>query len=127
MFPIRFTFHYASTYTKIQSLWQAFRLIYIPLCFYLYDDKRLADNSKNRFTFHYASTYTLSPEGYRYTGISFTFHYASTYTSFRSHPKGLRLHLHSTMLLLIPDFPLSDASAVPDLHSTMLLLILNSQ
>ena len=97
------------------------------------------------FTFHYAST--LSPCFFICCNyyIIFTFHYASTLSS-RDIPKRLQYsHLHSTMLLLYPNFirislcsfqftfhyasTLSEqathsAQRIFHLHSTMLLLYL---
>ena len=54
-----FTFHYASTYTKLSSN---------------------SNQGGAIFTFHYASTYTnIKQQLYDYIA-GFTFHYASTYT-----------------------------------------------
>ena len=77
-------------------------IIYIPLCFYLYDSRAALMLFSLSFTFHYVSTYTCSPFRvivlcfliyiplcfYLYTksrraslrNYTFTFHYVSTYT-----------------------------------------------
>ena len=141
----RFTFHYASTYTNhfcLAPLCPVYlhstmpllirsrsrsrgteKLIYIPLCLYLYISTIQDGNIVTLFTFHYASTYTdirydnegkyhiyiplclylyIAPAGSTFIPLIFTFHYASTYTRdqllyFRSDQ-----NLHSTMPLLIP-------------------------
>ena len=56
-------------------------LIYIPLCFYLYEDGTVVNIADL---------------------LAFTFHYASTYTGKKTFGAYDGRHLHSTMLLLIP-------------------------
>ena len=98
-----FTFHYVSTYTIIRLLTVCqINKIYIPLCFYLYEDEERDSFFYFQFTFHYVSTYTI-PICLDTAAIpAFTFHYVSTYTRSVS----------------------GDALPVSDLHSTMFLLIL---
>ena len=74
-----FTFHYASTYTCSCFSPPVFFWIYIPLCFYLYQNAVYTTVRLWIFTFHYASTYTI---------------YISASTRMQE-------DLHSTMLLLI--------------------------
>ena len=74
------------------------------------------------FTFHYASTLSSGSRRYPDSKNSFTFHYASTLSVAYFADAYLKIHLHSTMLLLYPspfDLPRSNVS---NLHSTMLLL-----
>ena len=98
---VRFTFHYASTLSKVSEMWQ---------------------RTRYKFTFHYASTLSLtilkinagtttdlhSTMLLLYRGSdrsgrgspSFTFHYASTLSQYYTIKSGDTLYLHSTMLLL---------------------------
>ena len=117
-----FTFHYASTYTRLQYRTKSLWIIYIPLCFYLYNAGSVSVQSTAKFTFHYASTYTVVERPAWRQGW----------------------YLHSTMLLLIPRcFSLGRGRNIiyiplcfylyvrvitnhlhfHNLHSTMLLLI----
>ena len=54
--------------------------------------------------------------------MRFTFHYASTLCILSDHPHHLRIHLHSTMLLLYVKENDSPCCSCLYLHSTMLLL-----
>ena len=77
---ILFTFHYGSTYNRRKAgTWQDLK-IYIPLWFYLYRLCLALYDIYYSFTFHYGSTYTGSSHVISYRDI----------------------HLHSTMVLLIP-------------------------
>ena len=124
-------------------------LLYIPLCFYLYEINVKHAKVTIIFTFHYASTYTKPWNMFRWHWANFTFHYASTYTihlyrcghavfDFTFHYASTytsvwngaavkKTPLHSTMLLLIQRAPVFSTATLLPLHSTMLLLILRQQ
>ena len=76
-------------------------LIYIPLCFYLYQYTVVFDAGTNKFTFHYVSTYTYTWGCVLKALSSFTFHYVSTYTNIKCETARIQQNLHSTMFLLI--------------------------
>ena len=92
---IKFTFHYASTYTICrQCAYKKRTVIYIPLCFYLYKSDRIYPAHPYSFTFHYASTYTKRSAKTMCFQTKFTFHYASTYTKIT--PQSKKMHFTFT-------------------------------
>ena len=99
-YDVKFTFHYASTYTP------AFRF-FIICGIYLHSTMLLL----------------IRIISIRLMNIPFTFHYASTYTILLPGLSSHKFNLHSTMLLLIPWLFIHSLKIVLHLHSTMLLLI----
>ena len=147
-FCTTFTFHYVSTYTVERSLKTGSSLIYIPLCFYLYEDKnRVAyylDNlhstmfllirKKNTGSLFLLCIYIplcfYLYQVYRYSLIlilQFTFHYVSTYTYFLPHPPlfFLLIFLLSNILLQkyeLCRLPTFSALSQVDNHRKLLVL-----
>ena len=117
-----FTFHYASTLSRIAEVVQTSGSnlhstmlllylvnaiekgwlfnIYIPLCFYFIGNPRQLISISALFTFHYASTLSNSEYDIPHRIAKFTFHYASTLSRHIISSFDEILHLHSTMLLL---------------------------
>ena len=120
------------------------KLIYIPLCFYLYGSSRglmqlLSDLHSTMFLLihnsfaealdsveiyiplcfylYLAGTYEF------YIVFQFTFHYVSTYTWQSVSLRWTDMYLHSTMFLLILDPTAVSDILFINLHSTMFLLI----
>ena len=119
-----FTFHYVSTYTMVNLPDHVTAVIYIPLCFYLYQ----IDSTGSHYLSYLHSTMFLLilrfPRVFAPDTRLFTFHYVSTYT-LRSGDRILVFpNLHSTMFLLIQPDSCWTADSHPYLHSTMFLLIL---
>ena len=79
--------------------------IYIPLCFYLYFFKYISHAPEIRIYIPLCFYLYINPVIQTQTVNEFTFHYASTYTDQGSFKYNHILHLHSTMLLLIPQPP----------------------
>ena len=97
-----FTFHYASTYTSDASATvSVVNTIYIPLCFYLYVDTSVI--ICDGILIYIPLCFYLYHDNhfYHFACNLFTFHYASTYTYNGVALDYMEINLHSTMLLLI--------------------------
>ena len=101
-----------------QYLLQALhKLIYIPLCFYFIGTDILLFNSSNVSTFHYASTLSFLDQMHFLDRFISTFHYASTLSDPILYTIQC-MYLHSIMLLLYPEPPVSpvDVGSLSTFH-----------
>ena len=116
------TFHYVSTYTlrKTHSRWLF--LIYIPLCFYLYEETQITQS----WVLDLHSTMFLLIRFTRYTRRLISSIYIPLcfylYLVIRGRCR-IRSNLHSTMFLLILLWSSTPWAQRINLHSTMFLLI----
>ena len=99
-----FTFHYASTLSKLESMKQTYEGIYIPLCFYFILQGWLASAKQKSIyiplCFYFINTSTT----HTFFSAQFTFHYASTLSLEEDNKSVFEYHLHSIMLLLYRNY-----------------------
>ena len=139
-----FTFHYASTLSNyLKTTTDILPHLHSTMLLLYPTGNPTFEIAVTIFTFHYASTLSERFRSTQKSCMIFTFHYASTLSAEIAFIVRIRLHLHSTMLLLYlpskPQTPILKHIYIPlcfyfildrpltiscdsDLHSTMLLL-----
>ena len=119
----QFTFHYASTLSKIPRSLPKHNSIYIPLCFYFIEVMKWLSIAK-KLIYIPLCFYFIWLQLFRFHTLLHNLHSTMLllYPDWRSPQQSFAHHLHSTMLLLYPWVIQKPLDAWLNLHSTMLLL-----